>query len=118
MRKNEKVNPLSSASYNGCFCLRCYSAAKTSSSKAGNDSCSAPAPAPAKLEKFSGVVDKVDEMAKAIDVKGKVKKQEKTLTFATDDKTKITRAGKDMPFGDLKKDMQCCPSSTKRMGKR
>ena len=65
----------------------------------------APAPAPAKLEKFSGVVDKVDEMAKAIDVKGKVKKQEKTLTFATDEKTKITRAGKDMPFGDLKKDM-------------
>jgi len=66
----------------------------------------APAPAPAKLEKFSGVVDKVEEMTKAIVVKGKVKKQEeKTLTFATDEKTKITRAGKDMPFGDLKKDM-------------
>jgi hypothetical protein len=65
-----------------------------------------PAPAPAKLEKFSGVVDKVDEMTKAIVVKGKVKKQEeKTLNFATDEKTKITRAGKDMPFGDLKKDM-------------
>ncbi len=71
----------------------------------------APAPAPAKLEKFSGVIEKVDEMAKAIIVKGKVKEEEKTLTFATDDKTKITKDGfvglfeKDMPFADLKKDM-------------
>ena len=65
----------------------------------------APAPAPAKLEKFSGVIEKVDEMAKAIIVKGKVKEEEKTLTFATDDKTKITKGGKDMPFADLKKDM-------------
>jgi hypothetical protein len=65
----------------------------------------APAPAPAKMEKFSGVVDNVDEIAKAIVVKGKVKKEEKTLTFATDDKTKITKGGKDMPFADLKKDM-------------
>ena len=65
----------------------------------------APAPAPAKLEKFSGVVEKVDEMAKAIVVKGKVKKEVKALTFGTDDKTKITKAGKDMLFGDLKKDM-------------
>jgi hypothetical protein len=65
----------------------------------------APAPAPAKLEKFGGVIDKADEMAKAIVVKGKVKKEEKILTFATDDKTKITKGGKDMPFADLKKDM-------------
>jgi hypothetical protein len=70
----------------------------------------APAPAPAppekvKLEKFSGVIDKVDEMAKAIDVKGKVKKEEKTLTITTDDKTKITKAGKAMAFADLKKGM-------------
>jgi hypothetical protein len=70
----------------------------------------APAPAPAtpekvKLEKFSGVIDKVNEMAKAIDVKGKEKKEEKTLTFVTDDKTKITKAGKAMVFADLKKDM-------------
>ncbi len=63
------------------------------------------APAPAELEKFSGTIDKVDAMAKAIVVKGKVKKEEKTLTFATDDKTKITKGGKDMPFADLKKDM-------------
>jgi hypothetical protein len=62
-------------------------------------------PKPAKVEKFSGVIEKVDEMAKAIEVKGKVKKEAKTLTFATDDKTKITKAGKDMPFAELKKGM-------------
>jgi uncharacterized alpha/beta hydrolase family protein len=72
-----------------------------------------PAPAPkaaapekVKLEKFSGTIEKVDEMAKAIDVKRKVKKEEKVLTFATDDKTKITKAGKDMPFADLKQGMR------------
>jgi hypothetical protein len=65
----------------------------------------APTPAPVKPEKFSGMIDKVDEMAKAIAVKGKVKKEEKTLTFATDDKTKITKGGQDMSFADLKKDM-------------
>jgi len=54
----------------------------------------------------SGMVDKIDEMAKAIVVKGKVKKEEKTLTFATDDKTKIQIAGRDVPFADLKKEMQ------------
>ena len=35
-----------------------------------------------------------------------MKKEEKTLTFATDDKTKIQKAEKDVPFADLKKDMQ------------
>jgi len=34
-----------------------------------------------------------------------VKKEEKTLTFATDDNTKIQKAEKDAPFADLKKDM-------------
>ncbi len=70
----------------------------------------APAPAPAKpekvkIEKFSGVIDKADEMGKAIDVKGKVKKEAKTMTFVTDDKTKITKAGKAMAFADLKSEM-------------
>ena len=65
-----------------------------------------PTPAPANVEKFIGMIEKVDEMAKAIVVKGKVKKEEKTLTFATDDKTKIQKGGKDVPFADLKKDMQ------------
>jgi len=67
----------------------------------------APAPAPAaKMEKFSGMIEKVDEMAKAVVVKGKVKKEEKIMTFSLDDKTKIKKAGKDMPLADLKKDMQ------------
>jgi len=78
---------------------------KPAPAKPATTAAPAPAPAPAKLEKFSGVVEKVDEMAKAIVVKGKVKKEVKALTFGTDDKTKITKAGKDMPLGDLKKDM-------------
>jgi uncharacterized alpha/beta hydrolase family protein len=70
----------------------------------------APAPAPkpappAKMEKFSGAIEKVDEMAKAIDVKGKVKKEPKTLTFATDDKTKITKGKETLSFADLKNGM-------------
>jgi len=68
----------------------------------------APAPAPAPTEKpkkFSGTIEKVDEMAKAIDIKGKVKKEEKTLTIAVDDNTKITKAGKTMAFADLKNGM-------------
>jgi hypothetical protein len=65
-----------------------------------------PAPAPADVEKFIGMIEKVDGMAKAIVVKGKVKKEEKTLTFVIDDKTKIQKAGKDVPLADLKKDMQ------------
>jgi hypothetical protein len=66
----------------------------------------APAPAPAaKIEKFSGAIDKVDEMAKAIVVKGKVKKEEKMMTFSVDDKTKITKGKASLSFADLKKDM-------------
>ncbi len=70
----------------------------------------APAPAPAKAEKpakaakpekYSGTVEKVDEAAKTILVKGK--KDEKTI--AVDDKTKITKAGKEMPLSDLKSGM-------------
>ena len=79
--------------------------AKPATTAAPAKAAATPAPAPVKVEKFSGMVDKVDEMAKAIVVKGKVKKEEKTLTFATDCNTKIQKAGKDMPFADLKKDM-------------
>ena len=32
-------------------------------------------------------------------------KEEKTLIFFVDDKAKITKAGKDMPFAELKKGM-------------
>ena len=70
----------------------------------------APAPTPApekkemkevKMEKFAGTVEKVDEAAKAVVVKGK--KDEKS--FMVNDKTKITKGGKEMPFADLKKGM-------------
>lgn len=61
-----------------------------------------PAPEkPAKTEKVTGTVEKVDEAAKAVVVKGK--KDEKTIGI--NDKTKITKGGKDMPFADLKKGM-------------
>ena len=71
----------------------------------------APAPAPApsekvKVEKFSGAIEIVDDMAKAIEVKGKVKKEDKSLTFATDDKTKITKGKDTLAFADLKKGMK------------
>jgi len=55
-------------------------------------------PAAVKAEKFSGVIEKVDEMAKAVAVKGK--KVEKT--FVTDDKTKITKGKEALSFADLK----------------
>jgi len=71
----------------------------------------APAPAPAtpekpKLEKFSGAIEKVDEVAKTFEVKHKVKKEEKTLAFAIDDKTKITKGKETLSFADLKKAMR------------
>ena len=62
----------------------------------------APAPEkPAKAEKFSGTVEALNEAAKTVVVKGK--KDEKT--FVIDDKTKITKSGKEMPFADMKKGM-------------
>jgi len=69
---------------------------------------------PAAMERFAGVIEKVDEMGKTISVKGKatvimggkMTKEDRTFTFAITDKTKIARAGKDLPFAELKKDMQ------------
>jgi len=55
-----------------------------------------------KLQKFSGVIEKCDEMAKTIEVKGKVNKKQKTLNFAIDDKTKITKAKAALTLADLK----------------
>jgi hypothetical protein len=92
-----------------------------------------PAPAPAKpagtaapakptaMERFAGVIEKVDEMGKTISVKGKatvimggkITKEDRTFTFAITDKTKITRAGKDLPFAELKQDMQVAVDYTK-----
>jgi hypothetical protein len=71
----------------------------------------APAPAPekakaekpkaAKVEKFSGTVEKVDATAKSVVVKDK--KGEKT--FMIGEKTKLTKGGKDMPFAEVKEGM-------------
>jgi len=62
-------------------------------------------PAP-KVEKFSGAIAKVDAVAKTFDVKKMVtvkgKKEEKVMTFATDDKTKITKGKEVKAFADLK----------------
>ena len=74
----------------------------------------APAPAapakaketkPEKMQKFSGAIAKVDEMGKMVEVKGKVKKEEKTMTFMIDDATKITKGKETMKIGDLKEGM-------------
>ena len=48
--------------------------------------------------KYSGVVEKVDEMAKSIVVKGK----KESMTFATDDKTKITKGKETIGLADVK----------------
>ncbi len=70
----------------------------------------APAPAPekpakaeksAKAEKFSGTVEKMDEAAKTVVVKGK----KGDMTFVIDATTKITKGGKEMPLADLKSGM-------------
>jgi hypothetical protein len=67
-----------------------------------------PAPAP-KLEKFSGTIATIDAMAKTFDVKATVtvkgKKVEKVMTFATDEKTKITKGKETKTFADLKAGM-------------
>jgi hypothetical protein len=54
-----------------------------------------------KLQEFSGVIEKFDEMAKTIEVKGKVKKEQKTLTFGIDGKTKITKGKATLTLADL-----------------
>lgn len=67
-----------------------------------------PAPAP-KMEKFSGAIAAVNALAKTFDVKKMVtkkgKKEEKVMTFATDDKTKITKGKEVKAFADLKAGM-------------
>jgi hypothetical protein len=45
-------------------------------------------------------------------------KEEKTLIFFVDDKAKITNAGKDMPFAELKKGMRVSIKYTKHGDKR
>jgi hypothetical protein len=79
-----------------------------------------PAPAP-KMEKFSGAIAKVDAMAKTFDVKKMVtvkgKKEEKVMTFATSDKTKITKGKEVKAFADLKEGMDVTVAYKVEMGK-
>ena len=60
------------------------------------------APAEAtKLEKFSGVINKVDEATKDVLVQFHKEK----MTFSMAEKTKIMEGKKELPFSDLKKGM-------------
>ncbi len=54
-----------------------------------------------KLEKFSGVVEKVDQANKDVLVEFHKEK----MTFSLDDHAKILEGKKEMPFSDLKKGM-------------
>ncbi len=58
----------------------------------------AAAPAPEKIEKFSGTVEKVDPGTKEVVVQMKKEK----MTLSTGDKTKVTEGTKDLAFSDLK----------------
>jgi hypothetical protein len=59
----------------------------------------APSPAPeSKMEKFGGVIEKVDLGAKEV----VVQMHKEKMTFSVGDKTKFTEGKKDMSFGDLK----------------
>ena len=57
------------------------------------------APAKAKMEKFSGTLEKVDEAAKEI----VVKKGTDEKTFSLSDRTEFMQGKKALSFGDLKK---------------
>ena len=70
-----------------------------------------------KTEKFSGVIEKVDGRGKTLVVKGNMTKEEKTLTFIVDDRTKITQGKTSMTIGDLKKDIQVSIEYRKEMNK-
>jgi biopolymer transport protein ExbD len=58
-------------------------------------------PQESKLEKFSGVVEKVDSGTKDVLVQFHKEK----MTFSLTDKTKIMEGKKELPFSDLKKGM-------------
>lgn len=58
-----------------------------------------------KMQKFSGTIAKVDEMGKMVEVKGKMKKEEKSMSFMTNDTTKITKGKETMKMADLKEGM-------------
>jgi len=70
-----------------------------------NPAISISAPENSNLERFFGTIERVDEPGKTIAIKGKVKKEERTLTFAIDDRTKITRAKKELSMTNLNNGM-------------
>ncbi len=79
-----------------------------------------PTPAPAtasqepKLEKFNGVVEKVDEASKDLLVQFHKEK----IVFSVGDHTKITEGKKEVPFADLKKGMWASVAYRKEANKR
>ncbi len=74
----------------------------------------APAPAPqSKLEKFRGVIEKVDPATKEVVVQEKKEK----MTFTVGDKAKIMEGKKEMAFSDLKKGEWASVEYTKEGGK-
>jgi len=52
--------------------------------------------------KFSGAVEKIDEMGKVVGAKGK----KETMTLTVGNRTKITETGKEMPFAEFKRNME------------
>ncbi len=60
-----------------------------------------PAPAQAKIEKFNGVIEKVDPASKEFVVQF----HKESMTFSAGDHTKFMEGAKSLPFSDLKKGM-------------
>jgi len=69
------------------------------------------------MEKFFGVIERVDERVKTVLVKGKTMGEEKSWTFVINSKTKIAKGKTAMTFGDLKKEMQVSIEYRKEMNK-
>jgi hypothetical protein len=66
---------------------------------------SIPASEKSHLERFFGTIEEVNELRTTINIKGKVKKEEKTLTFGINDRTKITRGKTELNMANLKHGM-------------
>ena len=70
-----------------------------------NSDSSPPAHEVPRVERFFGTIENVNEIGKTIDIKGKVKGKEKTLSFGLDDRTKISRAKTGLKMANLKRGM-------------
>ena len=69
------------------------------------------------MEKFFGVIERVDERVKTVLVKGKTMGEEKSWAFVINSKMKIAKGKTPMTFGDLKKEMQVSIEYRKEMNK-